>query len=130
MIVAVKLVFTAATLVYLAGLFMRHRNNPLHQKLMSLGFVLTLGIALVLVVGVYGFGGTYSPAGWLIGAAGSETGANVVLIIHRAFASITLILVIAQIATGIRRLPLHTRLYKAAIPCWLISYVSGLFIFV
>ena len=130
MIVAVKLVFSAATLVYLLGLMVRHSNNPLHRKLMALGFLLTLGIAAVLVVGVYGFGGTYAPAQWLMRAAGGEGGARMVLLIHRGFATAALLLLIAQIVAGIKRHPLHNRLYKVVIPTWIISYVSGLFIFV
>jgi uncharacterized membrane protein YozB (DUF420 family) len=109
---------------------MRHRNNPLHQKLMLLGFVLTLGIAVVLVVGVYGFDATYGPAAWLVSATGSEAGARIVLITHRAVATITLVVLILQIITGLRRHPLHHRLFKAVVPLWLLTYVSGLTIFV
>lgn len=130
MIIAVKLVFSAATLAYLLGLFFRHSNNALHQKLMGLGFILTLGIAVVLVVGVYGFGATYAPADWLMRAAGSEAGARVVLLVHRGFATLSLLLLIVQIVAGLRRHPLHRWLYKAVIPAWLITYISGLTIFV
>ena len=130
MIIAVKLVFTAATLCYLAGFQMRIRNNDLHRKLMALGFVLTLGIAVVLLAGVYGFNATYAPAGWLIDAVGGEAGARIVLLIHRGVATLTLIVLIVQIVAGVRRLPLHKRLYKAVIPLWLITYVSGLTIFI
>ena len=130
MIIAVKLVFSAATLVYLLGLYFRRRNNALHRKLMGLGFILTLGIAIVLVVGVYGFGGTYAPAEWLVRAAGGQTGARAVLLTHRGFATLTLALLIVQIVAGMRRHPLHLRLYKAVIPTWLITYISGLIIFV
>lgn len=130
MIVAVKLVFSAATLAYALGLMLRHSNNRLHQMMMGLGFLLTLGIAVVLVVGVYGFGSTYAPAQWLIGLAGGEGGARIVLLIHRGFATVSLLLLIAQIVAGLRRHPLHKRLYKVVIPAWIISYISGLFFFV
>lgn len=130
MIIAVKVVFSAATLVYLLGLYFRHRNYALHQKLMGLGFILTLGIAIVLVVGVYGFGATYAPAEWLVRAAGGEAGGRAVLLTHRGFATVSLLLLIAQVVAGLRRHPLHRRLYKAVIPAWLITYISGLVIFV
>lgn len=130
MIVAVKLVFTAATLCYFIGFLMRIRNNDLHRKLMALGFVLTLFIAVVLLVGVYGFSATYAPAGWLIDVAGGEAGGRTVLLVHRGVASLTFVVLIVQIASGMLRLPLHKRLYTTVISLWLISYVSGLVVFV
>lgn len=130
MILAVKIVFTLATLTYLAGLRVRHSNNALHRKLMALGFLLTLGIAVILVVGVHGFGGTYGPAPWLVSLTGSERGAHIVLLVHRGFATLTLVLLITQIVTGIRRRPLHGRLAPWTVTCWMVSFVSGLLIFV
>ena len=130
MIILVKLVFTAATLCYALGFANRHRNNPLHQKLMISGFILTLGIAVVLVAGVQIFGATYAPAGWLINVAGGDQGAQTVLIVHRLFATVALLFLIAQVITGWRRHPLHRRLFRPVIVLWLVTYVSGLTIFV
>ena len=130
MIVAVKLVFTAATLAYLVGFLNRTRNNPFHQKMMLLGFVLTLGIAVVLIVGVHVFGSTYAPAQWLVGLAGGDAGAKGVLIAHRALSTLTLVVLIMQIVTGWRRHPWHHRLYRAVVPLWCASYLTGLVIFV
>lgn len=130
MILAVKLVFTAATLAYAAGYWFRVRNNPLHQKLMLTGFLFTLGIAVVLIVGVHGFGGTYGPAPWLVRTVGGESAAHGVLIAHRALATVTLLCLITQIVTGLRRHPLHPRLARATLPLWLLAYVTGLVIFV
>ena len=129
MIVAVKLVFTLATLLYVIGFAMRIRNNALHRKLMATGFVLTAAIAVVLVIGVNVFGATYGPADWLLTAAGGETGARGVLIAHRIVATVTFLCLLAQVITGWRRHPLHHRLYKAVVPLWLITYVSGMTIF-
>lgn len=130
MIILVKIVMTAATLCYAAGLAMRHRNNDLHRKLMAAGFILTAGIAVVLVAGVNIFGATYGPSPWLISLTGGEGDARVVLIIHRIFATLTLLLLMAQVYAGIRRLPYHKTLFKAVIPTWLITYISGLSIFI
>lgn len=130
MIVAVKLVFTVATLFYIAGYSMRIRNNALHQKLMGLGFACTLGIAVTLLVGVYGFDGTYSAAMWLEDMAGGAEGARAVLLTHRGVATLTLLVLIVQILAGLKRHPLHKRLFKVLIPLWIVTYVSGLVIFV
>lgn len=130
MILLVKLVFTAATLCYALGFANRHRNNVLHQRLMISGFLLTLAIAVVLVVGVQVYGAGYGPAGWLVRVAGGEQNARIVLIIHRLVATVALLFLIAQIVTGLRRKPLHRRLFRPVIVLWLITYGSGLAIFV
>ena len=70
MIILVKLVFTAATLCFVLGYANRFRNNPLHQRLMLSGFLLTLAFAVVLVLGVYGFGESAAAAGWLVRVTG------------------------------------------------------------
>lgn len=129
-ILSVKLVMTFATLAYAFGYAMRHRNNSLHRLSMSLGFLLTLGIAVVLVVGVQAFGAGYRPAYWLVEWLGSDSRARMVLLVHRGIATVALLLLIAQVVSGIRRLPLHGRLYPFTIIAWIVSYVSGMFIFV
>ncbi len=129
MILLVKLFMSIATVFYVVGLTQRHRNNPLHRKLMLAGFGCTVGIAVVLVVGVQIFGAGYGAALWLVDLAGGEEGAGRVLIIHRIFATLTLLLLIAQIIAGLRRHPIHRRLYLAVVPTWLITYLSGMVIF-
>ena len=128
MILGVKLVMSVATLLFAAGLIFRHRNNLWHRKLMMAGFATTLGIAIVLVVGVNGFGSTYSPAVWLVGMTSAAV-ARWILILHRVNATVTFLLLILQAISGYRRSPLHNRLYPATIGFWLISYFSGLVIF-
>ena len=118
-----------ATLCYAFGYALRHRDNPLHRKVMTGGFVLTIAIAVVLVVGVQVFGATYRPAFWLVEWAG-EGRAYTVLLVHRAIATLTFLLLVTQVISGVRRLPLHSRLYPFTILAWIISYVSGMFIFV
>ena len=130
MIILVKLVFAAATLAYLLGYLNRVRNNALHRRLMVLGFLLTLGIAVTLLAGVYGFHSTYGPAAWLVELAGGLKPAQRVLLAHRALASVTLLLLIAQIVTGMTRHPLHRRLVHIVVPLWLVSFSSGLVLFV
>ncbi|MEE8397220.1 MAG: DUF420 domain-containing protein [bacterium] len=130
MILTVKLVFTAATLAFMVGFSLRRSNNALHRRLMLLGALLTAGIAVVLVAGVYIFGETYGPAGWLVEAAGSEARARGVLVAHRLLATVTLVCLLTQVVAGLRRSPLHKRLYKAVIPLWFLTYGSGLVVFV
>lgn len=129
MIFAVKLLMTLATLCYAIGYAARRRDNWLHRRIMFAGFLLTLGIAVILVAGVHGFGATYRPAYWLVRAAGGPERAGGVLIVHRVIASTTLVALAAQVISGLRRDPLHGRLYPYTIGLWLISYVSGMFIF-
>ena len=130
MILAVKLVFTAATFAYALGYWYRIRNNSLHRVLMAIGFALTLTIAVVLVVGVHGFGETYAPAPWLVAAAGSAPLAHGVLVAHRMLATAALLVLIAQLLTGWRRHPAHARLARYTVPLWLATYGSGLVVFV
>jgi uncharacterized membrane protein YozB (DUF420 family) len=129
MIAAVQAVMSAATLAYALGYWLRHRDNLWHRRLMALGFVFTLAIAVVLVAGVHLYGATYGPADWLVQALGGDRPARVVLIVHRGLATLTFLLLAAQVYTGWRRLPLHHRLHRAVVPLWLLSYVSGMFIF-
>jgi uncharacterized membrane protein YozB (DUF420 family) len=41
-----------------------------------------------------------------------------------------LVLLVTQIVTGIRRRPLHGRLAPWTFGCWMVSFISGLFVFV
>jgi len=129
MIFAVKALMTLATLCYAIGYASRRRDNLQHRRMMLTGFVLTLATAAVLVSGVYGLGGTYRSAYWLIRATGAPERARWVLIAHRIIAAVTLSTLIAQVVTGWRRAPLHGRLYPYTIGLWLITFVSGMFIF-
>ena len=129
LLVWVRAVMTAATICFAAGLVVRRSNNALHRKLMMAGFVLTIGIAVVLVVGVNVFGESYGPADWLTALMGGEGPAGGVLIAHRIFATLTFLALLVQVLAGIRRLSYHRRLGAVVIPLWLVTYVSGLFIF-
>ena len=130
MIIAVKLVMTIATVLFALGLYQSKKNINLHRLYMKLGFLSTLSIAVVLVVGVHFFGATYGPAGWLVKVFGSESTAGIILVLHRFFATVTLGFLITQVVTGIIRHPLHLKIYRYVIITWLISYTSGLVLFV
>ena len=130
MILAVKLIFTLSTLLFMAGYAMRRRNNDLHRHLMAWGFAAAVSIAVVLVVGVYFFGGTYAPAEWLVELTGGDAGARAVLLAHRGVATLTFLLLLTQVILGLRRHPLHRKLHRAVIPLWFVSYGSGLIVFV
>jgi uncharacterized membrane protein YozB (DUF420 family) len=128
-IFTIKAFMSLATLCYAFGYALRHRNNALHRRIMAGGFVLTIAIAVVLVVGVHFFGASYRPAFWLVESLG-EARAHTVLLIHRAIATLTFLLLALQAISGARRLPLHSKLYPFTILTWIISYISGMFIFV
>ena len=127
--VLVKFLMSMATLSFAAGYLVRHKNNDRHRLLMLAGFVLTLATAAVLVTGVHLFGAAYAPAFWLVSWLGGEEPAGVVLIVHRLIATAALVLLVTQVYTGIRRLPLHAKLYRFTIAAWLISYFSGMVVF-
>jgi uncharacterized membrane protein YozB (DUF420 family) len=95
---------------------------------MAAGFFLTVAVALVLVAGVRAFGATYGPADWLVAALGNP-GARGVLLLHRALATLTFLVLLAQVISGWRRHRLHRRLARLLVPLWLLSYGSGLVIF-
>lgn len=130
MIIIVKLIFTLATILFVAGYTQRRRNNDLHRQLMAWGFASTIAIAVVLVVGVNIFDGQYSPAGWLMDLTGSEAGARAVLLAHRGVATLTFLLLLTQVILGLRRHPLHLKLHRLVVPLWAITYGSGLVVFV
>lgn len=129
MIVAVKLLMTLATLLFVAGWTQARRDLRRHRALMLSGVLSFLGIAVVLVVGVHFFGQSYAPAAWLVGAFG-EAGAWNVLRAHRALATVSAVLLLAQAFTGWRRRPVHPRMARWTAAFWLASFVSGLAVFV
>ena len=130
MIIAVKIVFSLATLAFIAGLRVRRSNNQLHKRFMILGFILTLSIAMILIAGVHLFNQTYGPAQWLVEISGGINQAKNVLIAHRVFSTIALLFLVTQVITGIVKNPLHRVLVKFVIPFWSISFFTGLVIFV
>ena len=130
MIIAVKSVFTLATLCFAAGAWQARRNNALHRRLMLLGLLFTLGIAVTLVLGVHVMGSTYGPAGWLVQMAGGPAGAKGWLLAHRALATLTFVLLCVQVEAGWRRRPRHRRLAPVVLVLWGFTYLSGLTFFV
>ena len=129
MILAVKLAMTLATLCFAIGYAARRRDNRLHRRVMLLGFAVTLAAAAILVAGVQGFGATYRPVYWLVRGTGGPEHARWVLMAHRAVAALTFAAIGTQVYSGIRRHPLHVRLYPYTIGLWLVTYVSGMLIF-
>jgi uncharacterized membrane protein YozB (DUF420 family) len=128
MIFAVKAVMTLATLCFAVGYASRQRDNRLHRLMMMAGFVLTLTGAVMLAAGIYAFGESSKAAYWLVRASGAPERAHWVLVAHRVIAVATLAVLIAQVATGLRRDPLHGRLYPYTIGLWLFTFVAGMFI--
>ena len=101
-------------------------GHPLPRRLLLSGFLLTLAIAVVLVVGVQIFDATYAPAEWLVSVTGGEQAAGTVLIVHRLVATVALLFLIAQNVTGLRRRPPPNCLFRPVGAPWLATYVSAL----
>ncbi len=129
MIFAVKLLMTLTTGFLVVGYRVAKRDNDLHKKLMVLALVGFAGTALALVVGTHVFEQTYSPAAWSVRLFG-PTGASRLLLVHRGFASISACFLIFQACTGWMKRPAHPRLGRSTLVLWVVSYVSGLVLFV
>ena len=129
MILAVKWLMTLATGLFVVGYGVSGRNVQLHRRLMISGLVCFLGIAAVLVLGVQVYGATYEPAAWAVRLFG-DRGSVHLLVAHRVVATISALLLLAQAWTGWKRRRVHPRMARLTIVLWLVSYVSGSFLFV
>lgn len=129
MIFAMKAVMTLATLCYAIGYASRRRNNAMHRQVMPVAFGLTWAVALLFVLALLGVGEAPKAAYWLVSAAGTPERVRWVLLLHRIIAGVALTVLTAQIVTGLRRDPLHHRLYPYAIGLWAVTYVSGMFLY-
>ena len=97
---------------------------------MALGFGVFLATAVYLVVMANLYHAGYSPSELVLQWVGSARNARYVLLGHRGFATLTFALYFLQVVSGVLRKPLHRRVYKLFLPMWMISYLTGLIVFV
>jgi len=124
----VKIGMSLSGLAFLYGISHRQKNLTHHRNAMALGYVLTILAAVVLVVGVYVIGATYSAPIWMVNLTG-EDGAKMIHLIHRGISTLAFLFLTAQVIAGIIRHPIHKRLGPVAASFWGTSYVTGMIIF-
>ncbi len=129
MILVVKCLMTFATVLFVVGYRVAGKHDQLHRRLMISGLVSFLGVAMVLVVGVHVYGATYEAAAWAVRLFGGRGSLNL-LIAHRGVATISALLLLAQAWTGWKRRSVHPRMARLTLALWLVSYISGSFLFV
>lgn len=119
----IHLGMTLSLIAFTVGYFFRVKNNAIHvvANLTGVGFNLVTAIYLLIIK--YGLGGLelfgieYAVAPWII-------------LTHRAFATITLLLMLVMAYLGVtRNREWHIKLHKPFIVLYLVVYISGLFIF-
>ena len=114
---------TISVLCFYIGYFFFFFNNSLHRKINIAGVVINLVTAVFLLVHKYLLNG--------IEAAGIfPTVPPTVILIHRFFAAVSLILMLTMAYTGItRKAETHKKLHFIFLPLYTIVFISGLFIF-
>ena len=114
---------TLSLLCFYLGYSFRKKNNSLHRKINLAGVAFNLITALFLLAHKYLFDG--------IEAAGIfPTVPAVVVLIHRFFAAVSLVLMLLMAYTGItRKTEVHKKLHFIFLSLYTIVFISGLFIF-
>jgi len=112
---------TLSLLCFYVGYFFRTRDNLLHQRVNLLGVVFNLAAAIYLLLIKYAFGGLSAfsifPAAerWVIDT-------------HRAFAALSLLMMLAMAFTGLRRKrTVHTAMHWVFLPLYTLVLISGFF---
>ena len=127
MIVIAKCFLSAATLCFAVGYAARGRANWLHRRLMTLGVALAWGGALVLLSGHIGLDLPLRPAYWLADVTGSARAGEIVVAVQQSLALLGLLVLTVQMVLGVRRHPLHRVVALAALPLWLVVWISSMF---
>lgn len=127
LIVIIKLFFSAASACFAIGYAARRRANALHRPVMTLGLALAWAGVAVLLVGRLGLGLPLPPAYWLPEALGSARAASILATVQQAVGAVALLALSAQALLGRERHPLHRPLAWAALPLWIVTWVTTLF---
>jgi len=114
---------TISVICFYIGYFFRKSNNPLHRKINIAGVVINLITAIFLLTHKYLMNG--------IEAAGIfPTVPPTIILIHRFFAAVSLVLMLTMAYTGItKKAETHKKLHFIFLPLYTIVFISGLFIF-
>jgi uncharacterized membrane protein YozB (DUF420 family) len=114
---------TLSLLCFYTGYYFRKKNLTLHKRFNILGVVLNLGSAIFLLAHKYLLGG-------ITNAGIVAVVPEVVVLIHRILASISLVLMLLMAFTGItNKKEIHKKLHYFFLPLYTIIYISGLIIF-
>ncbi|HMV42167.1 MAG TPA: DUF420 domain-containing protein [Leptospiraceae bacterium] len=114
---------TLSILCFYIGYYFRRSNNTLHKRINLLGILFNLATAVFLLIHKYLING--------IEAAGIFPSVPITIVnIHRAFAFLSLILMLLMGYTGItKNAKLHKKIHFIFLPLYTIVFISGLFIF-
>ena len=114
---------TIYVICFYIGYYFRNSNNQLHRKINIAGVLVNLATALFLLTHKYLMNG--------IEAAGIfPTVSPTIILIHRFFAAVSLVLMLTMAYTGItRKAETHKKLHFIFLPLYTIVFISGLFIF-
>ncbi len=114
---------TFSILCFYTGYYFRIKNNLLHKQINILGVISNLGTSIFLLTHKYILDG--------IEIAGIYPKVPIEIVhIHRAFATLSLILMLAMAITGIiRKKEIHKKIHYFFLPIYTAVYISGLFIF-
>jgi uncharacterized membrane protein YozB (DUF420 family) len=114
---------TISVICFYIGYYFRNSNNQLHRKINIAGVLVNLATALFLLTHKYLMNG--------IEAAGIfPTVSPTIILIHRFFAAVSLVLMLTMAYTGItRKAETHKKLHFIFLPLYTIVFISGLFIF-
>ena len=114
---------TISVICFYIGYYFRKSNNQLHRKINIAGVIVNLATALFLLTHKYLMNG--------IEAAGIfPTVSPTIILIHRFFAAVSLVIMLTMAYTGItRKAETHKKLHFIFLPLYTIVFISGLFIF-
>lgn len=129
LIVIIKLFFSAASACFGIGYAARWRANWLHRRLMAAGLALAWGGVAVLLAGRLGLELPARPAFWLAEALGSAHAAAIVAAVQQGLGALALLALSVQAELGRQRHPLHRPLAWVALPLWILTWVTTLFVY-
>lgn len=114
---------TASIVAFYLGYTFRISNLTLHRVLNTSGMIFNLLAAVYLLAIKYLLGGITEHQIY-------PTMAPIVIIIHRIFASISLLMMLLMGYSGWKRnRTFHVKLHYIFLPLYTIVYISGLFLF-
>jgi len=129
LIVATKLLTSAATLVFALGYAARRRSPFHHRRWMAAGLALALAAPLLVAVGEWTLDSHLRTGYWLIDLLGSRDTAQWLTLGHRVFYGTALFLLGVQAVLGSLGHPAHRLLARIVIPLWLLTWVGAMFFY-
>lgn len=114
---------TISILCFYIGYYFRIKNTKIHKRINILGVIANLGTSIFLLTHKYILDG--------VEGAGIYPKVPIEIVhIHRAFATLSLFLMLAMAFTGIvHKKEIHKKIHYFFLPIYTAVYISGLFIF-